>query len=320
MGSGKTEKIETTTGNASMPGMNMAGNPSPGNTGSGSMEGMNMGGGALSGMSEVLRIQLEIIEIESNIEGVVSELKAGKARFNALLNRPAESEVAVPDTFTQRVYLFDPDAALLSLGEQNPMLGMIREETLAYKAQWEMNKKMAYPMFGIGLQYMWIGKTPESAAGATDDSHNSMNASSPESTMSSMNGKDMIMPMLSVSIPIFRGKYKAAQKESQLLRQASEEKYFNTQNLLVTSLYQFKHQLDDAQRKIELYRKQSELARITYDLVVKEFAAGKSDLSAVIQVQRQLLDYQLKEAEATAAYNTAVANIQKITADGNDDV
>ncbi|KAA6308849.1 hypothetical protein EZS27_039558, partial [termite gut metagenome] len=32
----------------------------------------------------------------------------------------------------------------------------------------------------------------------------------------------------------------------------------------------------------------------------------------VIQVQRQLLDYQLKSAEATADYNTMVASIHKL--------
>jgi len=82
-------------------------------------------------------------------------------------------------------------------------------------------------------------------------------------------------------------------------------------------LYQYKHQLDDAQRKITLYKKQTELARTTYDLITSEFTVGKSDLSAVIQVQRQLLDYQLKEAESIAAYNTVLANIQKLTTQFN---
>jgi outer membrane protein TolC len=321
-GAGNTErrkavKIEPDAGNASMPGMNMSGNPSPGNTDSGDMGSMKMDGGSSSGLSEVLRIQLEIVEIESNIENILSETVAAKARFNALLNSPPESEVLIPQEFAQNLYLFDLEAILQTIKEQNPMLGMIQEETLAYKAKGEMEKKMSYPMFGIGLQYMLIGKTPVSNAspdtGTMQGGHTDGNTNT-STVMPGMNGKDMIMPMLSVSIPIFRGKYKAAQKESRLLRQASEEKYFNTQNMLEAALYQFKHQLDDAQRKIGLYRKQSELARTTYELITGEFAAGKSDLSAVIQVQRQLLDYQLKEAEAIAAYNTVVANIQKLAA------
>jgi outer membrane protein TolC len=294
---------DAVTGNSSMAGMNMGGNSSQGNVAGGDMASMNMDGGVSSGMSEALRIQLEIMEIESNIEGILSELKAGKVRFNTLLNRPAGSEVVVPDKLTQTVYLFDMETALLNIGEQNPILGMISEEAGAYRAKSEMNKKMGYPMFGIGLEYVWIGKTPENSNSMSD--MNSMNA---------MNGKDMLMPMVSVSIPVFRKKYKAAQQESKRLQQASVEKYADTKNLLEAGLYQFRHQLDEAQRKITLYRKQSELAHVTYDLLVKEFISGKSDLSAVLQVQRQLLDYQFKEAEALAAYNTVVANIKKITA------
>jgi len=47
-------------------------------------------------------------------------------------------------------------------------------------------------------------------------------------------------------------------------------------------------------------------------LVVQEFVTAKSDLANVIQMQRQLLDYQLRQAEAIAEYNTKVASIQKL--------
>jgi len=35
-------------------------------------------------------------------------------------------------------------------------------------------------------------------------------------------------------------------------------------------------------------------------------------LNAVLQIQREFLDYQLKESDAIAGYNTLVANIQKM--------
>jgi outer membrane protein TolC len=277
---------------------------------SGNMENMAGGttmGGSSSGMSEVLRIQLEIMEMESAIAGIRSEITATKARFNALLNRPPASEVVVPEELVQAFYLLDIQTVMNRITEQNPMLGMIREEIAAYEAKQKMDKKMGYPMFGIGLQYMWIGKEKTNSANESMDMDNTNST-----TMSGMNGKDMIMPMVSVSIPIFRNKYKARQKESQWLTSAGEEKYANTRNLLEAELFQYKHQLEDAQRKITLYKKQSELARTTCELVIREFATGKSDLSAVIQVQRQLLEYELKQSDAIAVYNTMVANIQKL--------
>jgi outer membrane protein TolC len=123
---------------------------------------------------------------------------------------------------------------------------------------------------------------------------------------------------VSVGIPIYRSKYRAQQRESAFLQQASREKYINARNMLEAELYSAKHLLDDAARRIALYRKQTELAQTAYNLIVQEFASGTSDLSDVIQVQRQLLDYELKMAEAVADYNTMVANIQKLMSSGEE--
>lgn len=256
----------------------------------------SMGGaGASGGMSDVLRIQLEIAELESNIESITSEIKAEKTKFNALLNRPAESEIQIPEKFEQTPFILDIENAKAKMNDQNPMLSMIVQDGFAYKAKAEMDKKMGYPMLGIGVQYMLNKKTNDPMFGMGD-----------------MNGKDMIMPMVSVSIPIYRNKYKAQQREGKLWWQSNQEKYTNTYNILEAELYKTKHLLDDALRKTNLYKKQSDLAQTTYNLVVQEFIVGKSDLTNVIQVQRQLLDYQLKEAESIANYNTMVASIQRL--------
>lgn len=246
-------------------------------------------------MSDVLRVQLEIAEIDNNIESLLSEIKAEKAKFNALLNRNVESYVQLPEQFELIPFTFDTETAMSNIGDQNPMLGMISEEGLAYKAKAEMDKKMSYPMFGVGLQYMLNQKSNEKMF-----------------SMGDMNGKDMIMPMFSVSIPIYRGKYKSQQKENEYLLQSSKAIYADTYNTLGAELYMMQHLLDDALRKIELYNRQSALAETTYNLTVQEFTTGKSDLTNVIQVQRQFLDYKLKKAEAVASYNTMVASIQKL--------
>lgn len=287
----------TSSGRGGMKGMSATGNQplSGSNTMSsmGSSQG-NMGSG-ISGLSDVLRIQLETAELENNIERLLSEIKSEKARFNTLLNRPAESEVEVPDTFEQIPFILDIPSAMERIATQNPMLGMLNEEALAYKAKQEMDRKMSYPMLGVGLQYSLLKKR-----------------TAMEIPVTSMNGMDMLMPMLSVSIPIYRNKYKAQQKEGQLRWQSSQEKYANTINALEAELFQTKHLLDDASRQIRLLEKQTKLANTAYNLMVQEFVTGKSDLTNVIQVQRQLLDYQLRKAEAIASFNTMVANAQRL--------
>lgn len=273
-----------------------AGNSSMQKMASGPM-GSSMGTGSSSGtMSDVLRIQIEKAELQNNLELIVSNRTAAEARFNALLNRRQDMKVAVPDSLQQLYFLIDDQAMTDSIMIANPMLSMLEAEANAYRAKAEMDKKMSYPMFGIGLQYSLVGK-----------SNNSM-------VMDNMNGMDMVMPMFKISIPIFRKKYQAQQKESRHYRQASELKYENTLNQLQSEYQTVKQQLADASRKIALYQKQQELSLSTWQLIVREFSAGTTSLTDVIQVERQLLDYRLKKSEAIAEYNTRIAGIEKLVA------
>lgn len=127
-----------------------------------------------------------------------------------------------------------------------------------------------------------------------------------------MNGMDMVMPMVKISIPIFRRKYNAQQRESRHYRQASELKYEDTLNQLHAEYIALKQQLADASRKIDLYAKQQDLSRSTWQLMIREFSAGTTSLTDIIQLERQLLDYSLKKSEAVAEYNTLVAGLEKL--------
>ena len=258
--------------------------------------------GATGGLSDVLRIQLEISELENALQTIHSNRIAAEAAFNALLNRNQQLPVAVPDTLIQRTYMYTDQAVTDSLFS-NPMLSMIDAEKRVYKAKAEMDKKMSYPMFGVGLQYSILGKT---SSGTSD-----MNTAVP---MNSMNGKDMIMPMVKISIPIFRKKYNAQQRESAYYRQASELKYADILNIMMSDYSALKQQLEEASRKITLYEKQYQLSLSTYHLITREFSAGSATLTDVIGVERQLLDYRLKKSEAVADYNTRVAGIEKLIA------
>lgn len=287
MGSGSVAtSASTTAAGTSMSGM-----------GSG-MGNTSMGNGSSGSMSDVLRIQIEIVELENNLEELQSGIQAAEARFNRLLNRDLDLPVHTSDSLTQKVFALDDNAALDSIILSNPMLSMLEAEANAYQAKADMDKKMSLPMFGIGLQYSIIAKNNAEMAQMLG--------------MGDMNGMDMFMPMVKISIPIYRRKYKAQQRESRYYRQASELKYEDTLNQLHTEYISLKQQLADASRKIDLYEKQQSLSQSTYQLMVREFSAGKTSLTDIIQLERLLLDYGLKKSEAIATYNTLVAGLEKL--------
>ncbi len=81
---------------------------------------------------------------------------------------------------------------------------MLEFEKQSLEARKKMVTAMGYPMVGLGLNYSLIGKN--------------------EMSTSSMNGKDMIMPMVTVTLPIYRKKYNAMNNEADLLKTATISK------------------------------------------------------------------------------------------------
>jgi len=246
-----------------------------------------------SGLSEVYQIQIETASLEDNIASLKNEELAAVARFNSLLNRQQKTSVATVELLPTEAL----DIAYLSVNDSmfthNPMLGMLTYEQQSLMARTRMQKQMGLPMVGLGLNYTVINKS--------------------EMSTSAMNGQDMIMPMLTVSLPIYRKKYKAMQAETRFLKTASEQNYQATANMLQTQYYEALQQYNDAARRMKLYDSQSQLAKKSLDISIKTFSSSASGLSDILRIRQQLLDYELKQVEAVVEYNKAEALIKRLT-------
>lgn len=245
-----------------------------------------------SGLSEVYQIQIETASLEDNIASLKNEELAAVARFNSLLNRQQK----IPVVAVELLPIEPLDIAYLSVDDslfrRNPMLGMLTYEQQSLTARTRMQKQMGLPMVGVGLNYTVINKS--------------------EMSTSAMNGEDMIMPMLTVSLPIYRKKYKAMQAETNFLKAASEQNYQATANTLQAQYYEALQQYNDAGRRMKLYDNQSQLAKKSLDISIKTFSSSASGLSDILRIRQQLLDYELKQVEAVVEYNKAEALIKRL--------
>jgi len=174
------------------------------------------------------------------------------------------------------------------------MLSMLDYEKLSFDARKKMVARMGYPMVGIGLNYSLINNSP-TAMGTPD-----------------MNGKDMIMPMVTVTLPVYRKKYKAMQNEAEFMKSATTENYLATVNSLQAEYYEAVQLYQDAKRRIRLYDNQAELASKSLDLMLKNFSVSSSNLTDVLRVRQQTLDYEFKKVQAVADYNTAIAWLKRL--------
>jgi outer membrane protein TolC len=247
-----------------------------------------------SGLADLYRIQMEAGELENSIALLKNKEQSVSALFNGYLNRPPDSPV-----FTDEILSADSlGLSLIAVSDsmliKNPMLSMIEFEKQSIDARKKMVTAMGYPMVGLGLDYSIINKNVMSE--------------------SSMNGTDMIMPMVSVTLPIYRKKYNAMKNEAELLKTAASQNYEASVNALQTEYYDAVQMFRDAGRRMELYGNQFRLASQSFDLMLKSFSASSSGLTDVLRVRQQMLDYELRQVEAVADYNTAIAWLKRLMA------
>jgi outer membrane protein TolC len=288
------------SGKSSMGGMNSNPQPNPNPQPKASMP--SGGGGSMgskqTGLSDVLRIRMEILDQQNRLALLKDQVKTETVNFNTLLNRDPAAEVQLTDSLRMESLPVSITAMSDSILKNNPMLSMNEAESQSYAAMAEKSRKMGIPMIGLGLNYMIIQKQP--------------------GNMSMMNGKDMIMPMVNFSIPIYRKKYKSMEKEAQLLQESAKLKAEDLKNSLLVQYQQLIQSLNDAQRRVKLNADQAELARKTTGLLVSGYTSGSVDFEELIRMQYKVLDYKFQDIEAVVDFNTAVANAERLMNSFND--
>jgi outer membrane protein TolC len=153
---------------------------------------------------------------------------------------------------------------------------------------------MGLPKFGLGLDYMVVGERTD------------MNV--PE------NGRDAIMPMLSMSLPIYRNKYRSAVEEAQDLNRALEAMRVQTDNELHTAYELAYFEAHKAALNVQLMDRQIAIATQALDLLLSAYSNSGKELEEVLRMQEQVLTYKLMRLSELSMHHTAVAKLDHLTA------
>jgi outer membrane protein TolC len=245
-----------------------------------------------TGLADVLRVRMEILDQKYQLTLLKDQLKTEEVNFNLLLNSDQNLEIDIPDTLKMETLSVSAMVVADSILSNNPMLAMLDAEGQSYSTMADKARKMGLPMLGVGLNYMVIQKQ----AG----------------NQSMMNGNDMVMPMVNFTIPVYRKKYTAMQKEARYLHESTLLKSEDMKNMLLLEYRQFAQEYNDADRRVELYREQADLANRTANLLLAGFTSTGTDFEEILSIQYKVLEYGLKHIEAVADYNTAVAKAEKL--------
>lgn len=243
-------------------------------------------------MVDVLRVDLLLKDAVTNLKILRDKEKPLSTTFNKLLNQDPNERVVISDSLV--IESLPDNFRKDSLFADNPILNGLDLRMKASEADEHAAYKQGLPKLGIGLDYAVVGKRTDMSL--------------------SDNGKDVLMPMVSVSIPLFRGKYKAAVKEAQLSRESyalQKEEYINS----LTSGYEMTwFEIQRQLHLVELYDQQIMESEQALYLLLTAFGNSGKEFEEVLRMQQQLLKYEKMKATALSEYQIAIAKLEYITA------
>ena len=132
--------------------------------------------------------------------------------------------------------------------------------------------------------------------------------------MEDMDMKDDVMLSVRVSVPIWRGRVRAATQEARLMQQAAENEKEKTSLSLSTMTRMALYNYQAAERQYNLYQDvllpQSQ--RI-YENLQTGYGVGQvTDFVDLIESVSQLLEFQLERAQATRNLHVAAAELERL--------
>jgi outer membrane protein, heavy metal efflux system len=245
-------------------------------------------------MVDVLRVQMQIKELENQLNKVQKDRQPLLARFNALLNRPADQQVELSE---QLVLLDDFNSISLdSVLTQNPQLKQLQAQQQAAEQELKVADLSGYPSFNLGINY-----TAVNGEVSTD-------------MVADYTGNDVVQPFVSMSIPLYRKKYKAMQQEAGFKLKKVQHEQQGLKNNLRTAFEESWNELEDAQSDAALFEELVRQSEQALNLLSRSFSTAGNDFEEVLRMQQQLLNYKLALIRAQVQQNIAVSKLQMLSA------
>jgi outer membrane protein TolC len=245
-----------------------------------------MYGAGTGRQSDVLRANVEIARMETDIAKMEAMRKVAAARLNGLLDRPAETPVPSPVLPALPAEIPGRETLRAWAEETRPMLTKAKTGVERADAGVDLAKKELWPDLTLGLQYGQrdLGMGTERMGGA----------------------------MVGFSIPIF-----AAGRQLKMRDEASAMRHMATADLadmrasVDAEIGELLAELERARTLIDLYETAViPQAEANVESSFSSYRVGSVDFMTLVDAQMTLNQYEQENYELLAAYGTAVSRLE----------
>jgi len=246
---------------------------------------------------DVLRVQIELEELQNQLSIQKDELGVLKTDFNSLLNRDPSHEVRSRDQIEPIAVIPETDALYDQILVRNPSLQQLKYKSRAKQDEIVLARKSKRPSFNVGVDYTFVSERQAEI----DD-----------------NGKDAFMLRGTVKVPIFKNRNRARVEQAQQLERAADYAKQEQKNRLRTSLETALKDMRNADRNLTLASDvQIRYTEQAVEMLLGEYASEGAEFEEVLRMQQRLLDYLLLREQSLSNMNIAKAYLDYISGKHN---
>jgi len=123
----------------------------------------------------------------------------------------------------------------------------------------------------------------------------------------------MVMPMFSVTVPIWKKKYNAAVEERRLMQVMYADMKQDMQNDLAAMYEMTFYELEKMAQMVELLNLQTVKTQQAIDLVLAAYSNAGQDFEEVLRLQQQLFRYRTEKVSAQTEYQLMQVKLDYLT-------
>ncbi|MBB4119066.1 outer membrane protein TolC [Mesonia hippocampi] len=233
---------------------------------------------------DVLKLQMKRKELISKKEQTQGLFYAKSTAFSNLLNQE-DLLIELPDTLSlpkEKLTDFNDPKIHPEVLKYDYVISSIEQEE-------KVNRKGANPNIGLGLDYVFVEERPGMVM---DD-----------------NGKDIIMPMVNISIPIFNKKYKSITAQNNIKVQEAQQQQELQKNLIDTQLSQAIEEQISARITYQNQLENLNYAEQAQQILLQQYQNGILQYNDVLDIIELQLTMELSLTEALNNYYRQQATI-----------
>jgi cobalt-zinc-cadmium efflux system outer membrane protein len=256
---------------------------------------------------DVLRAQVELSDLESQLIELRQERETIAALLNRLLNRPPATAIPRPDDFDFRRVDARLDKLLELAVDKNPDLRRVRQQIERDHQSVELARLAYWPDFTLGFE--WMQMDPR---GAFQPPPNPETGMRPPAPQLSEDGSDNWAIVLGFNIPLWFGKIEGGIREARSRLLASQHQYLAARNRV-------SFQIADALARVRAQQELAELFRDTiipqaqqaYEVSRTAYSTGTVDFLFVIDNWQKWLTFTVQYHRALGELERSVADLEE---------